>query len=405
MFDPNSFRNLLVFILIVGGLIFLHELGHFLSAIRLGVKIKEFGLGFPPRLFGTALDTTGKRRWFFGNGPQAKKKKQPALVEINGKTEWVENIPPEPPPYQLDPNSVIYSLNWLPIGGFVRPAGEDDPTIPDGLAASPKLTRLIVLAAGPAMNLLVGVIIFTIAYLTGWPQDTGRINIAAVVTGAPADLAGIQAGDVVLAANGESISAENDRLVEIINANLGQSVELKLERGEKIFTARVIPRTEWPQGQGPTGINLGREWRLDSQPLPQAFISGLAQVGFQIRETFMLPARLISREIQTSDVRFVSIVGMAQINNAVVDTAVEVQSLFPILQFTGLITVALALTNLLPLPALDGGRILFVLIEAIRGRRVDPLREGYVHVFGMLALLALMVFMVINDLINPVITR
>jgi regulator of sigma E protease len=153
------------------------------------------------------------------------------------------------------------------------------------------------------------------------------------------------------------------------------------------------------------GIALDQEWSLTTQPLPQAIVSGAGQVVTQIQETFMMPVRLIAGQIRTSDVRFVSIVGMAQINDMVVDTAVQVQSWFPILQFTGMITVALALTNLLPLPALDGGRILFVIIEAIRGRRVDPLREGYVHVMGMLALLALMAFMVINDILNPVFSR
>src|SRR5258706_4964692 len=93
MFQPDTVRNLVIFILIVGGLIFLHELGHFLSARWLGVKIKEFGLGFPPRLFGTALDKTGQRRWFFGKAP-----------------------------HDLDPNSIIYFFNWMPIGGVVRPA-------------------------------------------------------------------------------------------------------------------------------------------------------------------------------------------------------------------------------------------------------------------------------------------
>jgi regulator of sigma E protease len=153
------------------------------------------------------------------------------------------------------------------------------------------------------------------------------------------------------------------------------------------------------------GISLDQEWTLITQPVPQALASGVSQVGFQIRETFLMPVRLISQEIKASDVRFVSIVGMAQINDAVVETAVQVQSFFPILQFTGMITVALALTNLLPLPALDGGRILFVLIEAIRGRRVDPMREGYVHIAGMLLLLTLMAFMVLNDILNPVLSR
>jgi len=376
MLELDSIRNFAAFVFIVGGLIFLHELGHFLASVWRGVPVKEFGIGFPPRLFGTALDKNGSRRWFFGKAPA-----------------------------DLDPNSVIYSVNWLPIGGFVRPAGEDDPTVPDGLANSSKLTRLIVLAAGPAMNLLVGVVVFTVAYATGWPQYTNRVRIAGVVETAPAYAAGVRPGDIVLSANGEAVNFESGRLSEITKANLGQPVELVIERDGSPITLSVTPRTEWPDGQGPMGIALDQEWSLTTQPLPQAIIGGIGQVGTQIQETFMMPVRLIAGQIRASDVRFVSIVGMAQINNMVVDTAVQVQSWFPILQFTGLITVALAITNLLPLPALDGGRILFVLIEAIRGRRVDPLREGYVHVMGMLALLALMAFMVINDILNPVFTR
>lgn len=376
MLELDSIRNFAAFVLIVGGLIFLHELGHFLASVWRGVPVKEFGLGFPPRLFGTAKDKEGNRRWFFGKAPA-----------------------------DLDPTSTIYSINWLPIGGFVRPAGEDDPAIPDGLANSSKLTRLIVLAAGPAMNLLVGIIVFAIAYATGWPQYTNRVRIAGVVESAPAYTAGVRPGDVVVSANGETVDFESGRLSEITKENLGQPVELVVERDGTPMTFSVVPRTEWPEGQGPMGIALDQEWTLTTQPLPQAIASGAGQVVTQIQETFMMPVRLIAGQIRASDVRFVSIVGMAQINDMVVDTAVQVQSWFPILQFTGMITVALALTNLLPLPALDGGRILFVLIEAIRGRRVDPLREGYVHVMGMLALLALMAFMVINDILNPVFSR
>ena len=374
MLTLDSLRNLAAFAIIIGGLIFLHELGHFLAAIKLGVKVKEFGLGFPPRLVGTAIDKTGKRRWFFGKAPN----------DIEG---------------------MIYSLNWLPVGGFVRPAGEDDPAVPDGLAASPKLTRFAVLAAGPAMNLLVGVIVFAIAYATGWPQYTNRVRIVGIVQGAPAAVSGVKANDIVLSANGETVDYESGRLSEITRENLGKTVELVIERGGEQLTITVVPRTEWPENQGPMGIALDQEWSLITQPLPQAVTSGVAQVGIQIRETFMMPVRLIAGQIQAAEVRFVSIVGIKQINDAVVETAVEAQSWFPILQFTGMITVALALTNLLPLPALDGGRILFVFIEALRGRRVDPLREGYVHVFGMLALLALMLVMVINDILNPVVAR
>jgi regulator of sigma E protease len=374
--DFDTIRNFGAFVIIVGGLIFLHELGHFLASRWRGVPVKEFGLGFPPRLFGTAINKEGKRRWFFGTAPA-----------------------------DLDPASTIYSLNWLPIGGFVRPAGEDDPTVPDGLANSSKLTRLIVLAAGPGMNLLVGVIVFTIAFATGYPQYTNRVRIAGVVEDAPAYTSGIRPGDIVVSANGEEVDFEGGRLSEITRENLGSEVTVVVEREGVAQTFTVVPRTEWPEGQGPMGIALDQEWTLSTQPFPQAIVSSFGQIGYQLQETVMMPARLIAGQIRASDVRFVSIVGMAQINDMVVDTAVQVQSWFPILQFTGTITVALALTNLLPLPALDGGRILFVIIEAIRGRRVDPLREGYVHVVGMLALLALMVFMVINDIVNPVFIR
>ncbi|MBM4422409.1 MAG: site-2 protease family protein [Chloroflexi bacterium] len=376
MFEPESIRNFFIFVLIVGGLIFLHELGHFIAAIRLGVKVKEFGIGFPPRLFGAARDKNGIRRWFFGKAPD-----------------------------DLDPDEVIYSINWIPVGGFVKPAGEDDPTVLDGLSASPKLTRLVVLAAGSAMNLLVGVIVFTLAFATGYPQYTQRVMISGVVMDAPADLVGLKPGDIVISANGETVTADTNRLSEITRSNLGQPVRLVIERGGETLSITVVPRTEWPEGQGPMGITLDQEWTLATLPLPQAFINSIGQVGFQIQETFMMPVRVIVGQIQASEVRFVSVVGIKQINDVVVDTAVEMGSLFPILQFTGMITVALALTNLLPLPALDGGRILFVLIEAARRRRVDPLREGYVHIMGMLALLALMAALVINDLLNPVVLR
>ncbi len=376
MSELDSIRNLSIFIIIIGGLIFLHELGHFLAALKLGVKIKEFGLGFPPRLLGTARDKNGQRRWFSVRAPQ-----------------------------DLDPNSIIYSLNFLPLGGFVRPAGEDDPTVPNGLAAAPKLTRLIVLAAGPGANLLIGILVFTLAFATGWPQTTDRLRIKGVVSDAPADVSGVQPGDIVLTANGETITAENNLLPEITHANLGQPVQLVLERSGRQLEITVIPRTEWPRNQGPMGVVLDREWTLVTQPLPQAFLSSLTQIGLQVRETFLLPFRMIEGQMQTKEVRFVSVVGLKDISDQVVKTAVEVQAVFPLLQFIGLITVALALTNLLPLPALDGGRILFVLIEAVRGRRIDPLREGYVHVMGMLVLLALMVVMVINDIIDPIIPR
>lgn len=424
MFEPDSIRNLAIFVLIVGGLIFLHELGHFVAAIRLGVKVKEFGLGFPPRAAGITRDREGNFRLIWGSAVLhlfgffkgllwLTTRFATTLVRtfhlrsaVNEAYSAYRNeqrrISEAIKQQSVDTESVIYSLNWIPLGGFVKPAGEDDPSVPDGLSASPKLTRFIVLAAGPAMNLLVGVIVFTVAFMSGYPQYTDRILIAAVVSGAPADLAGVKPGDVVTSANNQAINS-TEALKNITHSNLGRPIALALERGTERLEIAVTPRTEWPEGEGPMGVALDYEWTLVTQPLPQAFISGVAQVGVQIRETFMMPVRVVTGQIKPSEARVVSIIGIKQINDVVVETAVEAQSLFPIFQFTGMITVALAIANLLPLPALDGGRILFVLIEAARGRRVDPLREGYVHIMGMLVLLALMGLLILNDILNPIV--
>jgi regulator of sigma E protease len=377
LFSIESVRNLAIFIVVLGGLVFFHELGHFLAALAFKVKVKEFGIGFPPRLIGTALDKEGKRRWFGIKSPA-----------------------------DLDPNSTVLSLNWIPLGGFVRPAGEDDPSVPDGLSASPKVARFAVLAAGPFANLIIGFLVFTIGYTTGWPDY--RVKINKVIADAPAAAAGIKAGDVVLSANGEDLSgakAYSDRLSQIVHANLGKSITIIVQRDEQSLTFMMIPRTVVPDGQGPIGVELGLTWKINTYSLPQAMIFSVGEVLAQTQDTLLLPVRVIVGTLRLDQVRFVSPKGLKDISDVVVDTAVELQAWFPILKFVGTITVALALTNLLPLPALDGGRILFVLLEAIRGKRVAPEREGLVHMMGLMVLLVLMIGLVINDLVNPLVLR
>ncbi|MBI4631178.1 MAG: site-2 protease family protein, partial [Chloroflexi bacterium] len=325
---------------------------------------------------GTALDKDGNRRWF------------------GIKT------PPD-----VDSNSMILSLNWIPLGGFVRPAGEDDPSVTNGLSASPKRVRFTVLAAGPAANLIVSWIILILIFSTGFPEPTNRIRIDVVVDPSPAKSAGLLPGDVVLTANGESVDVQNGKLSTIIRASLGQPVSLKVERNKEILNISVLPRTEWPEGQGPTGIVLGAETRTATYSLPQAMWSSVQVIGIQMRETLMLPARVVAGQLKASEVRFVSPVGVKTISDEVVRRSIKNQTATDVLQFAAILSIALALTNLLPLPALDGGRILFVLIEAVRGKRLAPEREGMVHLMGMFALLTLMVVMVINDVINPVVVR
>jgi regulator of sigma E protease len=336
-------------VVVLGLLILAHEAGHFLVAKRLGVIVEEFGLGFPPRL-----------------------KK---LFERDG---------------------TIYSLNWIPLGGFVRPKGENDPSVPGGLAGASKRVRIAVLAAGSLTNLLIGFLVFVAAFRLG----STLVAVASVVEETPAAAAGLQPGDVILQADGTSINYITD-LQDYVHNRLGQPIVLMVARADDTLQLTLTPRTpeETPADQGPLGIELGpvlgpgHSW-------VGAFGRAGREVVYQVEQLVMLPGRLLRGQVDAAEVRPIGPVGLYQVTDVVVSLARETNEWFLVVQLVGLVSVAVALTNLLPLPALDGGRILFVLIEALRGRRVDPEREGLVHVVGMLMLLVLMALITYQDVLN-----
>ncbi len=337
------------FVIVLGFLILAHEAGHFLVAKRLGVMIDEFGIGFPPRLV--------------------------KLFERDG---------------------TVYSLNWIPIGGFVRPRAENDPGVPGGLAAASKSVRIAILAAGSLTNLLIGFVVFVVAFRIGSTQ----VAIAGVSPETPAAVAGLQAGDVVLKAGDENVFYLTD-LQDYVHDHLGRQISLTVERGEQTLEINLVPRTldQTPEDQGPLGIELGP--RLGpGYSWPGAVMRAGREVVYQVEQLVMLPGRILQGRVQAADVRPIGPVGLYQVTDVVVDIARETNDWFLVVQLVGLVSVAVALTNLLPLPALDGGRILFVIVEAIRGRRVDPEREGMVHVLGMLMLLLLMVVITYQDVVN-----
>jgi regulator of sigma E protease len=375
--DFNVFSgigNVLFFLLLLTSLVFVHELGHFLAARFFNIHVEEFGIGFPPRAVGFVRDHEGKWRTFFG-----------------GKI---------PPPEELGGPRTIYSINWLPIGGFIRPAGEDNPAVPNGLANASKTARLVVLAAGSVFNLIFALLVFTVAFRLGWPD---RVTVSDIVPDSPAAVSGLRQEDVFLTANGAAVHYPQ-QISRIVYANLGRPVEFVVERGDQSLTLRVTPRTEWPEGQGPMGIGMGRAMVTDYS-WPEAIGRAAREMYFQLEEMVLLPGRLLRGEMPAEAARPIGIVGMNDLTAAAVETAREINQLFPVLQLIGLISVALGITNLLPLPALDGGRILFVLLEAVRGKRIDPAREGLVHLVGMVMLLTLMVIITYQDIVNPIIPR
>ncbi len=369
-----SSNGLLTFLLVIGGLIFVHELGHFLAARRTGVRVEEFGIGFPPRLLGAARDSAGRWHLFwFNNRPDRRRATGPDPEGLSL---------PRPAGPRL---GTVYSLNLLPLGGFVRPAGEDDPGVAGGLAAASKRARLLVLSAGVLMNLLAAAAIFAVGFKLGWPD---RVGIAAVVAGTPAEAAGLQVGDVILSAGGVEIH-DPGQLVNQTHRHLGQPMSLSLQRGEGYLQVTLTPRTEYPSGQGPMGIEM-QPLLVQNYTWPQALVRGTQEVGYQLRQIATLPGRIASGELPLAVARPVGLVGIYDLTGQAVDAVQVTDQWFYLIQLVGAISVALAITNLLPLPALDGGRIVFVLLEAVRGRRISPEREGFVHAMGFLVLLALM---------------
>jgi regulator of sigma E protease len=343
--------DLLLFLVVAGGLIFGHELGHFLVAQWRGVQIEEFGIGFPPRL----------ATLFYWHGTRI-------------------------------------SLNFIPFGAFVRPAGEDDPSVPGGLSASSKTTRTLVLLAGPATNILLGFLAFSAAFRFAAP-DPDRVLITDVATNSPAAEAGILPGDIVLRVDDQPITSF-ESMQNAILSRLDMPVAITVERNGQTTTVQLVPRSDPPEGQGAIGVFLGYPTKPVS--LPHAVSLGGQAIAFQIIETFRLPARLLHGQVAPDQARLSGLKGMYDMLAWASGIDQSTRRPFVTLQLVGVISVGLAIANLLPIPALDGGRLMFVVYEAIFRRRIAPRHEGLAHAIGFTLLLVLMVYVTIQDFVNPI---
>jgi regulator of sigma E protease len=349
-------NNVVIFILLLSLLILVHELGHFILAKRAGVKVEEFAIGFPPRLFSI-------RR---------------------GETD--------------------YSLNLVPLGGYVRMLGEEDPTFPRSFAAASRLWRIAILAAGASMNILVAVFLFAGAYAAGWPQVTkSEVVISQVMPGSPAAKAGLQQGDVIVAFDGHQIDRAEE-LPQLSQNSLGKLTTVEIRRNDKTLNVTLVPRTTWPEGEGPIGIGIMRHAiRVEPvyYPLPSAFVHGVEQTIQTLWITLTIPVLVLRGLIPADIARPVGPIGIYQITSQATAETITTGWLFPILSVAATVSAGLGLANLLPIPGLDGGRLLFVVIEAIRGRRVSPQREGRIHLVGLALLVSLVLIITYFDLLFP----
>jgi regulator of sigma E protease len=240
--------------------------------------------------------------------------------------------------------------------------------------------------------------------MIGYPEIP--ILIRDIAAGSPAQQAGIQTGDAIVAVGGDPIR-RIDQVQTYVSAHRGQSISLTMKRGDQTFAVSVTPRTaeQTPEGQGAMGVQLGNDgnYNVRSYPLGQSLTFALNDISDTVQQIVTLPARLLGGLTAPSEARVMGPVGISQVAGLSVQKTIDTGESWWILSLVAQISLALGITNLLPLPALDGGRLIFVLIEAIRRKRVPPEREAVVHLIGMALLLGLMVLITIQDFSNPII--
>lgn len=365
--------TLLVFIVILGILVFVHELGHFVVARRNGIKAEEFGFGFPPRIFGVVKDDkTGK------------------YVFVRGSKEVVSK-------------NTIYSLNWFPIGGFVKIKGEDGDgkRDEDSFASKSAWTRIKVLIAGVAMNFILAWVLLSITFMLGSYEDvTGqnvqgsKILIESIEKGSPAETMGLKIGDAILrSGDGEVFSSVSD-VQKYISENKGKEITLVVDRGKGEQAFAGTPRQQVAPGQGSLGIAGLGEVVVVKYPFFKALWRGLVEIGNMFVAVFAVFAKLFQG--QESGIEVMGPVKLAVFTGQIIPLGFVF-----LLRFVAIFSVNLGIINALPFPALDGGRILFILIEKIKGSPVSQKVEQFFHTVGLLLLMFLMVFITIREVLSP----
>jgi len=474
----NDFVSaLLAFALVLIPAVIIHEFGHYFAAKLIGVSVLEFGVGFPPRAL----------RLFTWQGTE-------------------------------------FSLNWLMIGGFVRPLGEDfiGPTEDEGkkekhdeepyvserdellargvpadkirsLNEAQPVPRIFFMVAGAGANFISAVLVFVIVALIGLPQEVGArlqivslansvfegtevqqgdaieqidgeyfanaaeffalwearqgqemtlrmrrpstamtyevkispqgtprafVFVSGVAQDSPGSEAGLQPGDLISEVDGVPLPLLNavTTLQNITTERAGQALSLTVLRGSDRLQIVLTPRLNPPPGQGRIGIAIASHYRLgeglsltDAQaqqelvslPLGAAISYGFSRTGEVLATIVSIPGRIIEGTISPEEARPVSIVGISQVGGQVLQQSLTDGTPIMMLNFFALISIFLGFTNLLPLPPLDGGRVVFVIVEMLRGKPVPFQIEYAVYKVGIIFLLSLGLLVILYDIINP----
>lgn len=381
--------TVLLFLLVLTIVVLVHEAGHFFVAKWSGMKVYEFGWGFPPRAFGFYKDPkTKKIVWVRGSSKEN-------LKEVAGGAETVEEFP-----------ATLYSVNWLPLGGFVKIKGENDPNPgPDSFAAKSRIKRLATLLAGVVMNVLLAAVLFSFGYMYGLPgqadpNDKYAIQVSehfvfvqSVQGGSPAEKAGIELGDIIKSVNGDIVTSAA-RITEYTRTHGNDTLVLLIDRNGKELTVNAKPEALESDHVPRLGVGLG-EAGLVRYPWYWAIIKGFQAAWFGLLNIFVSLYVLLKNLLSGNGV---SAALSGPVGIAVIVGQSARLGLNYLISVTAAISLSLAAMNVLPIPALDGGRVLFVLIEGIFGKKVPAKVEQIAHAVGFISLLLLIVVITWRDI-------
>ncbi|MBI4132195.1 MAG: site-2 protease family protein [Candidatus Sungbacteria bacterium] len=353
--------TILIFIILLGALVLAHEWGHFFAARRFGVRVEEFAFGFPPRV--ASFVRKGTR----------------------------------------------YALNFIPIGGYVKIYGESggDGRDPESFSSRPLFQRFAIIAAGVAMNVVLAWALFSTGHGIGLPTVVGEgemaagaaVTIIGVAPDSPAERAGLEFGDVIKEVKSRTSNAKIERLEDVqkfIDAHRGEEVIFQLKRGRELMERTAVARREPPPGEGAVGIAMADVgivrspwWRAPwdgAKTTMSAAVAITTALGRTVRDLFS-EGRLAA-EVSGPVGIFVFANESRRLGIAY------------LLELAGILSVNLALLNILPIPALDGGRILFLFIEGVRGVKMNQRLEQAIHTVGFALLILLMAAITYRDVVR-----
>lgn len=350
----------LVFIIILSVLVLIHEFGHYITAKKFGIKVEEFGYGFPPRIWGKKIGET------------------------------------------------IYSLNLLPIGGFVKLFGEDDAgggkvkknvddiqggDLKRAFFARPSWQRLSVVVAGVVMNFMLAVVIISYLFAAkGVAVPSDHVRVTEILPGSPAEVAQLQLEDEILSVGGVEIT-KTEEFISETRKHLNQPTDLVVLRDRQEVTISLTPRKDYPKGEGPIGIGISSIEVRKYSILEAPFYGTWEALKFSWMIVAGLGQMIIDGVLHGQRPEGVAgPLGVAQLTGEAVSFGLDA-----VLWFMALLSLNLAVLNILPIPALDGGRLFFIMIEIITRKKINPKYESYAHMVGLALLLTLMAVVTIVD--------